>query len=98
MDWELGISRCKLSHIEWIDNKVLLYGTGNYIQYPEINHHGKKHKERIYIDTNKGCVYIYIYIYTFIYIYESAVQQKLTQHGNSVILQLKKRIDLYDVR
>ena len=96
MDWELGISRCKLSHIEWIDNKVLLYGTGNYIQYPEINHHGKKYKERIYIyiHTNKGCIYIYIHSY----IYESAVQQKLTQHGNSVILQLKKRIDLYDVR
>ena len=25
----LGISRCKLLYIEWINNKVLLYSTGN---------------------------------------------------------------------
>ena len=30
-DWEFGISRCKLLYIEWINNKVLLYSTGNYI-------------------------------------------------------------------
>ena len=33
MDWEFGISRCKLLHIERINNKNLLYNTGNYIQY-----------------------------------------------------------------
>ena len=33
MDWELAISRCKLLHGEWINNKVLLCSTGNYIQY-----------------------------------------------------------------
>ena len=27
-----GISRCKLSSIGWINNKVLLYSTGNYSQ------------------------------------------------------------------
>ena len=32
MDWELGVSRCKLLHLEWIRNEVLLYGTGNNIQ------------------------------------------------------------------
>ena len=32
MDWEFGISRCKLVYIDWINNKVLLYGTGNCIQ------------------------------------------------------------------
>ena len=32
-DWELGISRGKLLHIGWISNKVLLYSTGNNIQY-----------------------------------------------------------------
>ena len=31
MDWEFGVSRCKLLHIEWINNKILLYGTGNYV-------------------------------------------------------------------
>ena len=30
-DWEFEISRCKLLYIEWINNKVLLYSTGNYI-------------------------------------------------------------------
>ena len=34
--WKFGISRCKLVYIEWINNKVLLYSTGNYIQYPVI--------------------------------------------------------------
>lgn len=32
-NWEVGISRCKLVYIGWINNKVLLYSTGNYIQY-----------------------------------------------------------------
>ena len=31
MDWELGISRCKLLYIEWINNKVLLYSTFNIL-------------------------------------------------------------------
>ena len=34
MDWELGVSRYKLSHLERINNKVLLYSTGNHIQSP----------------------------------------------------------------
>ena len=42
MDWEFGISRCKLLYTGWIDNKVLLYSTGNYIQYLMIKHNGKK--------------------------------------------------------
>ena len=37
-DWEFRISRCKLLYIGWINSKVLLYSTGNYIQYPVINH------------------------------------------------------------
>ena len=41
MEWEFGVSRRKLLHIEWINNKGLLYRTGNYIQYPGINHNGK---------------------------------------------------------
>ena len=44
MSWEFGISRCKLLHVEWINNKVLLYSTGNYIQYPVINHNGKEYE------------------------------------------------------
>jgi len=41
MGWEFGISRCKLLHVGWINNKILLYNTGNYIQYPVKNHNGK---------------------------------------------------------
>ena len=44
MDWEIGISRGKLLYKEWINNKVLLYSTGNYIQYSVINHNGKEKK------------------------------------------------------
>ena len=51
-DWEFGISRCKLLYIGWIDNKVLLCSTGNYIQYPVINHNGKEYEKE----------YIYLYI------------------------------------
>ena len=50
MDWEFGISRCKLVHIGWINNKVLLYSTGDYIQYLVINHNGKEYeKQDIYV-------------------------------------------------
>ena len=36
-DWEFGISRCKLLYLGWINNKVLLYRTGNYIYYTVIS-------------------------------------------------------------
>jgi len=32
--WEFGISRCKPVYTKQINNKVLLYSTGNHIQYP----------------------------------------------------------------
>ena len=35
-EWESGVSRCKLLYTGWIKNKVLLYRTGNYIQYISI--------------------------------------------------------------
>ena len=57
MDWEFGVSRCKLLHMEWINNKVLLYRIGNNIQYPEINHNGKEFKkEYIHITESLCCV------------------------------------------
>ena len=30
-DWEFGVSRYKLLHLEWTHNKALQYSTGNYI-------------------------------------------------------------------
>ena len=62
--WEFGTSRCQVLYIEWINHKVLLYSTGNYIQYPVINCNGKEYqKEFGYI------FYMYINIYTFKYKY-----------------------------
>ena len=50
MDWEFGVGRCKLLQMEWISNKVLLYCSGNYIQYSVINHNGKEYEiEYIYV-------------------------------------------------
>ena len=43
IDWEFGINRCKLVYIGCINNKVLLYGTGDYTEYPEIDHNGKEY-------------------------------------------------------
>ena len=51
MEWEFGVSRCKLVYIEWINNKVLLYSTVNHIQYPVINHNGKEYE--------KECIHMY---------------------------------------
>ena len=49
MDWELGIGRYKLLYKKWINNKILLYSTGNYIQYPVINYNGKGYEKNIYL-------------------------------------------------
>ena len=43
MEWEAGVGRCKLLHIEWTNNKVLLYSKGNYFQHAMINHNGKEY-------------------------------------------------------
>ena len=45
MEWELRVCRFKLSYIECISNNILLFSTGNYIQYPVINHNGKECKK-----------------------------------------------------
>jgi len=39
----------ELEYIEWINKKVLLYGTRNYSQYPMTNHNGKEYEKDIYI-------------------------------------------------
>ena len=78
MDWEFEIRRYKLLHIKWINSKGLLYSTGNYIQFPVINHNGKEY------------TYICIHTYTYIYLNYFAIHEKLTQHCKSTILQLKK--------
>ena len=49
-DQESGVSKCKLLYIGQINNKVLLYSTGNDTQYPMIKHNGK--------EDEKECTYI----------------------------------------
>ena len=62
-------------YIGRINNKVLLYSTGNYNQYSVVNHNRKEYEKE----------YICILLNHF------AVHQKRTQHCKSTILQLKKR-------
>ena len=40
IDWEFGISGCKLLHSERISNEGLLHSTGNYVQSLGIDHDG----------------------------------------------------------
>ena len=40
MDGEFGVSRCKLLHLEWISNEILLCITENYIQSLVMKHDG----------------------------------------------------------
>ena len=67
----LGLANA-ISYIEWIKNKVLQYSTGNYIQYPVVNHNGKELEKSENI---------------FVLLSHFTVQQKLTQHCKSTILQ-----------
>ena len=39
----VGVSRCQLLYLKWINNKVLLNSIKNYSQYPMINHNGKEY-------------------------------------------------------
>ena len=52
IDWELVVSGCKLLHLEWINNSVLWYSTGNYIQSPGTNHNGKEYEKEIHTHTH----------------------------------------------
>ena len=56
MEWEAGVSRCKLLCTGGI-NKVLRHTTGNHIQYPVINQNGKEYfKKDVHI-----CMHTHIY-------------------------------------
>ena len=41
MDWEFGVNRCELLHLEWISDEILLSRAGNYIQSLGIDHDGR---------------------------------------------------------
>ena len=42
---EFGVNRCKLLHLEWISNGVLLYSTRNYVLYLELEHNGRQYQK-----------------------------------------------------
>ena len=46
---EFQMNRYKLLYIKQINNKVLLYSTGSYIQYLITSCNGKEYGKRIYI-------------------------------------------------
>ena len=52
MNWKFVINRYKLSYRKLIKNKVLLYNTGTYIQYPTISHNGKEYEKNMHIKLN----------------------------------------------
>ena len=69
-------NKWKLLHKEWINKKVLLYSTGNYIQHPVINQNGKEYKnEKIYICITESL----------------CCTAEINTHCKSTIRQLKKK-------
>ena len=65
MGGEFGVSCCKLLHLEWISNGILLYSTGN-----DVISWGRTWWEMVW---EKKCVCVCIYIYIYIYIYISGM-------------------------
>ena len=64
-DWEFGVSRRKLFHLEWINNKDLLYRTWNHIQFPGTMTGKNTKKKNVYMYVCV-CVCVYMYV-TFLY-------------------------------
>ena len=78
MDWEFGINRCKIVYTEWVNIKVLLHSTGNYIQYLQVNHNGKEYKKE----------HMCLFIYVCVCVTESlCCKQKLTRCCKLTVLQ-----------
>ena len=79
MDWEFRVSRCKLLYIEWVNNRVLLYGTRNYIQCFVINYHGKEYSKTEFIIDK---LILQVHNHTFItpYIYHSIVYNRVKRN------------------
>ena len=56
MDEEFAVGRCRVFHLEWISNEVLLYSTGNYIQSLGQSVTEDSMRERM-------CVYVCVCVY-----------------------------------
>ena len=75
INWEIGIDIYTLLYIKQITNKNVLYSTGNSFQCSVMTSMG--------MESRREWIYVYVWLIHF------AVQQKLTQHCKSTILQLK---------
>ena len=74
IEWKFGISRCKLLHLEWTNNEVLQYITGNYMQSVGIDRDGRWYEKKN------------VFVYTYVSLGHYEIQQKLTQCCKLTIL------------
>ena len=58
---KFGVGICKLLYFGWVNNEVLLYSIGNYIQSLGMEHDGRRAYEK-----KNVCVYIYICMYGWV--------------------------------
>ena len=75
MNREFRVGRCKLLHLEWINNEFLLYSIVNYVQFLGMERDGRQYEKKN------------VYTHTHTHMAHYAVQQRLTQHCKSTILQ-----------
>ena len=73
MDWEFGVSRCRLLHLEQMGDGFLLYSTGTCVHSLGLEHDGNR-KEK------KKRIGVYGWPDHF------AIQQKLKEHCKSTTL------------
>ena len=58
MDREYGVGRCKLLHLEWMNNEILLYSTGNYSQSLGIGYDERQYeKKSVYMYDRASLLY-----------------------------------------
>ena len=82
------INRYILLYINQINNKVLQYSTGNYVQYLVITYNGKESKkEPIYIKLNHSAVYLTHCKSTILQQYNSQTKKKQTNQEQRLSLE-----------
>ena len=60
MDWEFGVGRCKLLHLEKISSHALQFSTGNYIHSLGIEHDRREYEKKsayVYLDDRVTMLY-----------------------------------------
>ena len=58
MNGKFGVGRCKLLHLEWISNRVLLYSTVNYVQSLGLECDRRQYEKCAYRSSHCGAVEI----------------------------------------